>query len=318
MVVAGGYDGLFGPPGAYAFPQQKAGLDFFDHVLKAGSDAFDAFDLHLYADPYTIMARVGIMRQKMRALGYEKPILCTEYGGPGFYGFYENLKYTSLLTPWTQSVLQSGANGLPTPDQSSRNRIAELYKNMSMLPPATQMFLLGCSPELEAKYNRIQARDMVMRNVFAFAAGVQKTLYWELKPVLSDRDDLMTLMYGKTGLLGYENGSLQKRTPTAEAYQRMAKVFNGVRAVKQISVSGKPSLFFFEMDRGARGPAYVIWERRDAFSGEDAPAVPFDWAWTTKPPTASDALGQAVAVQVADGRLHLNVSVTPLFFEPWE
>jgi hypothetical protein len=318
VVVVGGYDGLFGPPGAYQFPRQQAGLDFFDYVLKTGGNAFDVFDLHLYADPYTIMARVDIMRQKMRALGYEKPITCTEYGGPGFYGFYENLKYVSLLTPWTQSVLQTNANGFPTPDKSGSNRIVELYKNMSALAPATQMFLLGCSPELEAKYNRIQSRDLVMRNVFALAAGVQKTLYWELKPVQSDRDNLMTLMYGKTGMLDYENGSLQKRTPTAEAYQRMAKVFNGVRAVRQISVPGKPSLFFFEMDRGARGPAYVIWERRDAFSGEDAPPVPFDWAWTTKPPTASDALGQVVPVQVADGRLHLNVSVTPIFFEPVE
>jgi hypothetical protein len=318
VVVVGGYDGLFGPPGAYQFPSQQAGLDFFDYVLKTGSNAFDVFDLHLYVDPYTIMARVDIMRQKMRALGYEKPIICTEYGGPGFYAFRENLKYVSLLTPWTQSMLQTSSNGFPTRDQSGSNRIAELYKNMSMLPPATQMFLLGCPPELEAKYNRIQSRDLVMRNVFAFAAGVQKTLYSVLKPVQSGRDNLTTLMYGKTGLLGYENGSLQKRTPTAGAYQRMAKFFYGVRAVRQISVPGKPSLFFFEVHRGARGPAFVIWERRDAFAGEDAPAVPFDCAWTTKPPTASDALGKVVPVQVADGRLDLNVSVTPIFIEAAE
>jgi hypothetical protein len=318
VVVVGGYDGLFGPPGAYQSPQQQAGLDFFDYVLKTGSNAFDVFDLHLYGNPYTIVGRVDIMRQKMRALGYEKPIICTEYDGPGFFGFYENLKYVSLLTPWTQSMLQTGTNGFSTPDQSGSNRIAELYKNMSTLAPETQMFLLGCSPELEAKYNRIQSRDLVMRNVFAFAAGVQKTLYVELKPFQIGRDNLMTLMWGKTELLDYENGSLQKRTPTADAYERMAKVFNGVRVVRQIRVPGKPSLFFFEMDRGARGPAYVIWERHDAFRGEDAPPVPFDWAWTTRPPTASDALGQVVPVQVADGRLHLNVSVTPIFFEPVE
>jgi hypothetical protein len=318
VVVVGGYDGLFGPPGAYQFLSQQAGLDFFDYVFKTGSNAFDVFDLHLYVDPYTIMARVDIMRPKMRALGYEKPIICTEYGGPGFYAFRENSKYISLMTPWKQSMLQTGASGLPTPDQSGSNRIADIYKNMSTLPPATQMFLLGCSPELEAKYNRIQARDMVMRNVFGFAAGVQKMFYWEVTLAQRYRDNLMTLMYGKTGLLGDENGSLQKRTPTAEAYQRMAKVFNGVRAVRQISVPGKPSLFFFEMDRGARGPAFVIWERRGAFGGEEAPPVPFDWAWTTKPPTTVDALGQVVPVQVADGRLHLNVSATPIFIEAAE
>jgi hypothetical protein len=31
-----------------------------------------------------------------------------------------------------------------------------------------------------------------------------------------------------------------------------------------------------------------------------------------------DALGQAVPVQVADGRLHMQVSLTPIFIEPLE
>jgi hemerythrin-like metal-binding protein len=120
------------------------------------------------------------------------------------------------------------------------------------------------------------------------------------------------------GLLGYENDALTKRTPTADAYERMAKAFDGVREVKQIIVAGKPAIFLFEMNRGNRGPAYVLWERRDAFSGEDAPPVPFDWAWAAKPPATVDALGQVVPNQVVDGRLQVKVSLTPIFIEAVE
>src|SRR5262249_32560699 len=65
--------GLFGPPGTRPFPNQQVGLDFVDYVLKEGRNAFDLFDLRLYGDPYTIVARVDFMRQKMLALGCLKP-----------------------------------------------------------------------------------------------------------------------------------------------------------------------------------------------------------------------------------------------------
>jgi len=316
VVVAGGYDGLFGPPGTRPFPNQQAGLDFFDYVLKEGRDAFDLFDLRLYGDSYSIVARVEFMRQKMLALGYNKPIICTEYGGPAFFQFAENRKYFSLLSSWMQSVVQTDQDAARRQDHAGGNQIAELYSRMSSLAPETQMFMLGCTPELEAKYDRIQARGLVMRNLFAFAAGVQKTLYWQLLDNRTNRDNMMTLMYGKIGLLGYENGALRKRYPTADAFQRLAKALASVRAVKRREVSGRPSIFLFEVNRGPRGPVSVVWERRDEFTGEDLPAVPFDCSWTAEKATATDALGQTVPVQVAGGRLHLEISLTPVFLEP--
>ena len=51
---------------------EKAGLDFFDHLLREGREYFDVFDLHLYGDAYTIPARLDFMRRKMAALGYQK------------------------------------------------------------------------------------------------------------------------------------------------------------------------------------------------------------------------------------------------------
>jgi hypothetical protein len=319
VVVVGGYDGLFGPPGTHPFPNQQVGLDFFDYVLKEGHGAFDVFDLRLYGDPYTVAARVDFMRQKMLVLGYDKPIICTEYGGPNLFEFAENRKYIPLVASWTQSVTQTDGKASGQPGASPKNPIAELYENMSSLSPQTQMFMQGCPPELEAKYQRIQARGIVMRNLFALSAGVQKTVYWYLpgSPAPGDeRFHIMNLMYGKIGLLELHDGVFTKRYLGADTFERMTKALTGTQHVKRIDVPDKPPIFLFEVDRGKRGQVYVVWERRDAFSGEDSPAVPFDWPWAAKSASAVDVLGQTIPAQVADGRLHLAVSLTPIFIEP--
>lgn len=313
VVVVGGYDGLFGPPGTRPFPNQEVGLAFFDYVLEEGRDAFDVFDLRLYSDPYTIAARVDFMRQKMLALGYDKPIVSTEYGGPNLFEFPENWQYGPLVSSWIQSVATSGAE-----DKPPRNPIAELYDKMSSLPPQTQMFMIGCPLELEAKYQRIQARGIVMRNLFALSAGVQKTVYWYLPATPAtgaQRFHIMALMYGKIGLIELHDSVLSKRLTGADTFERMAKALAGVRHVTKIDVPERPSIFLFEVDRGERGPAYVVWERRDAFTGEDSPAVPFEWPWSSKTANAEDALGHRMAVEVRDGKLHLSVSLTPIFLE---
>ena len=322
QVVLGGYDGLFIPPNMVPlpgqrtepFPQQKTGLEFFDYVLREGVGNFDLFDLRLYGDPYTITARVDYMRERMRAFGPVKPIICTEYGGPGLFEFPENRAYVSLIQTWSQAATTPDSQGVPQTDKHGANRITELYAHMSTLPPQTQMFMQGCSPELEAKYNRIQSRGVVMRNLLALSDGVQKTLYWELLSAPGPRDDLMTLMYGKIGLVSLENGQL-KYHPTAEVFKRMAQKFDGIREVTRVPVPGQPSVFLFKVDRRARGPLYVAWERRDAFSGEDAPPITTGWPWPGAKATAIDTFGAAVTATIAEGKLTLPVSVTPIYVE---
>jgi len=110
--------------------------------------------------------------------------------------------------------------------------------------------------------------------------------------------------------------SFTKRYPSADAFERMARTLDGVQQVKRVEIADKPSLFLFAVDRGARGPAYVVWERRDAFSGEDSPAVPFEFLFAGAKAKAQDALGQAIPTQISDGKLRLAVSVTPILIEP--
>ena len=311
LVVAGGYDGLFNPPGMLPMFNQAAGLEFFDYVLKEGRDAFDVFDLRLYADPYTIPGRVDVIRGKMQRLGYEKPIVATEYGGPGFFEFPVNLLYVPLVIVWSQAAAGGEAKSDP-----AESPIGKLYERMETLAPETQMFMQGCPAALDAKLYRLQCREVAVRNVLALSAGVERTAYWELLTLTMPRDNMMMLMYGKVGMLSYENHKVAKRFPVVDAFARTARALDGVRAVKRIELPSQKSLYYFEIDRGERGPAWVIWDRRNTFSGEDSPAIPVELSWSRGAADAADVLGNAVTVEVRDRQLKLPVSVTPIFIEP--
>jgi hypothetical protein len=303
VVVVGGYDGLFNPPGLPPFPGQQRGLDFFDRVLKEGREHFDVFDLRLYAVPYTIPGRVAYMRKKMTDLGYRKPIICTEYNGPGFFEFAENRKYVNLVVQWAASITDDKkSKGQDSRGGASQNAIAALYAKLDSLAPQTQMFMAGCPTELDRKFDRIQCRDLVMRNVLALSAGVQRTMYWDLWHDTSERDDLMHLMYAKHKLMDYEGGVLKERSPAVGAFRRMAGFLDGVERVKRIEVDGRPSIYLFEVSRQKRGRAYIAWEQRDVFSGEDRPPVVFEWRPDARGATAIDALGAVVPVTVHDGQ----------------
>jgi hypothetical protein len=314
LVVAGGYDGLFGPPGTHAFPNQQVGLDFFEHVIERSRDSFDLFDIRLYGDPYTIVPRVAYIRERMRAHGYDKPIISTEYGGPGFYEYPENRKYIGIVTAWSQAVATGKIDGGGYP---SKGPVAQLYASMDTLPPRTQMFLQGCQPALEARYQRIAARRIVVSNLFALSADVQKTMYFHLidhRPRGDARFDAMNLMYGKIGLVDIEHGD--RRTVAAEAFARMARALAGVQRVHRVDLPEQPGVWLFEVDRGRRGPLRVIWDRRDSFDGEDAPPVNVELDWTdTAPAVARDALGARPAVTARGKRLRIPVSDTPIFIE---
>ncbi len=54
LVVLGGSDGLFDPSGLDPLPNQTATTAFLKTVVDEASGSYDLFDLHLYADPYTI------------------------------------------------------------------------------------------------------------------------------------------------------------------------------------------------------------------------------------------------------------------------
>jgi hypothetical protein len=279
-------------------------------------DAFDVFDLRLYADPYTIPARVAYLRQRMADRGCDKPILCTEYNGPGFFEFPENRQYIPLVSSWNTSITDADTGSRDAQQKAQSGGVAELYVRRDDLAPQTQMFLDDCPPSLDDRLRRLQCRDLVIRNVLALSAGIRRTMFWDLWHDTRDRNDLMHLMYGKLKLMDYDAaGNLAKRYPAAEAFHRTAEVLRGVRSVTRLDLPDRPTLYAFEVRREGRGPLLIVWERRDTFSGEDAPPVLFEHAWPATAATARDAFGESVPAAVTEGRLRLPVSVTPVFVE---
>jgi hypothetical protein len=205
-------------------------------------------------------------------------------------------------------------HGRPSVSPKIKQEIAKLYDKMSSLAPQTQMFMQGCPPELESKYLRIQSRTLVMQNVCALAAGVKRSLYWTYSPATNERDDIMGLMFSKFSL-SQGIGKETKFTITADAFQRMTTALAGVKRVKQVTLPEHPSVFLYTVDRGSRGTAFVVWEMRDLFTGEDVPPVECSWESNWSSARAVDALGGQVKVVTSGGKITLPVGATPVFVE---
>jgi hypothetical protein len=290
---------------------------FFDVLLRDGRDSFDLFDLHLYGDASRIPADIETTRGMMRAFGYEKPLVVGEYNAP-----WPNLypEATAAMEQTMAAAFAGGAAGQAgdsasqqTPEEAA---VAGLYEQMASLPPQLQMFMRGCPKELEDKRHRINRRQLVMRNLLALSSGVRRTVCWNLAPDIPGYENplsIMDLLFGKLVLMGYEGTELRHRHPSAETFAQLADQLAGVDSVIRLEVPERPSVFLFEVHRSGRGPLLVVWDQRDSFLGEEEPPVAFDWLWPAAQATAVDALGQVQPADAHDGRVHLQVSLTPLF-----
>jgi hypothetical protein len=310
-VVMGGYDGLFNPPGMPEIPGQRNGLAFFSKAIKAAADYFDIFDIRLYANPYTISARVEYFRKELADSAHSQPIICTEYNGPGFFGFPVNFKYVGQVMEWQRVVATHDTVAYA----KMKNPIANMYDSINKLAPQTQMFMIGCTKELNDKYDRLQCRDIVMRNVLAFSAGIQKTMYWCLFNNTDNKYDLMTLMFGKNKLLEYSKGKVVKEYPEVPVFKRIVDYLDDAKTIKRIDVPGKEMLYLFEISGTKNNVKYVAWEKRDAFSGEDQPSTNYVLPLSSNGVKATDIFGKKIDAKKSSGYVEINLSDTPVFIQ---
>ncbi|MGA8115081.1 MAG: hypothetical protein WCA46_15555 [Actinocatenispora sp.] len=322
-VVLGG-----APPGLVGDEVDEPEASFFHHLLDAGRDAFDLFDLHLYGDPYAVTDMIGRARALMRAAGYDRPVLVGEYNGPLLFQWPE-------LFAELKEVLAAGAmdaaNVVGDSDQFLRRSeldtppraaMRALYERRDALPDRLAMFLHDCAPELADRRHRIAAREMVVRNLLALAAGVPRTTCWQLGPEAPDQGDpyeFMDLLFGKFMLMRNENGRLGDRYPAGDTLALLAGQLVGVESVRRVPASREPGspteqdLYLFEVSRQHADPVMVVWQRREEFDGETQPAVPFGRLWPYPSVTALDALGRPVKATVDDGLVRLDITDTPVF-----
>ncbi|MBO0683895.1 MAG: hypothetical protein J2P45_12105 [Candidatus Dormibacteraeota bacterium] len=318
-VILGG--ATYGLPAA---PPDSPERRFFDVVLREGRDHFDLFDHHLYAAAGRIPADVEAIREMMRGFGYEKPVVCGEYNGPSVDQFPEAaaaLQETLAAAFGGSAAAEAPSGQVPVPETDAGNTpqqaaMAGLYERMTALPPQLQMFMAGCPRALEEKRDRINRREIVMRSVQALAAGLRRITCWDLAPEIPGYEDhlsMLDLFYGKFVLMGYEGTELKLRHASGEAFALVAERLAGVESVTRVQSPGHEGLHLFEVRRAGRGPMLVAWDQRDAFHGEDEPPIAVEWAWPAERASAVDALGDHRSLDVVDGRVKLEVCLTPVF-----
>jgi hypothetical protein len=329
VVLGGcGYDVFSSEPGSA--PRQ-----FFDYVAKAGRDDFDLFSVHLYGDLDRIPEYLATARQFMRAHGYLKPVVVGEHAGPQPFEFPDAMAVMqeTFAAAFAEAAGTAGASEAAgsAPSQSTgelaerakqdspeRRAMTALYDRMDTLPPRLQMFMAGCPAELDARRDRINARQVVMRTMLALAEGVRRTAYWNLAPEYPgpvDHLQMMHLLIGKLPLLGYRDGDLAVRHPAAETFALLAEKMAGARSVARVTTGDRPGLRAFEVDRPGRGPLLVIWDHRDPFDGEDEPPADVTWPWPAAAAILTDVFGRTSVARRQDGQVCLPVSGTPLFVE---
>jgi hypothetical protein len=315
QVIVGGYTGVF----RRGAPYNQA---FFDHVFREGKDYYDIFDLRLYNDMYRIPTRVSWFRNRMKELECTKPIVCTEYGGPlpnEFPQFRQlRAELSGKRTHWsdiygfevqdTETTREGLADERARKQRALREAIHRLKANKDKLPPQIQMFLVGCSYELEQKRHRINSRDIVARSVMALAAGVEKLWYWDL---VSPGNHLV---FGKLRLM---DESFTKRFPAFYSYKRMVEILEGIESTRQLDTN-KNDIYAFEVRKNTGEVVYIMWEKRDPFHGEDQPKTRFqfalprsDWAGVK----ITDVFGKESKGTITNGILPLDIDDTPLFVE---
>jgi hypothetical protein len=320
VVLGGcGYDVLSAAPGD---PPRR----FFDHVLATGGGWFDLFAIHLYDDPRLIPDHIATVHEMMRAHGYDRPVVVGEYNGPTLFQLpeVEHVLHETMAAAFAGTDAPTGGElsteglassaGVDTPE---RRAMKALYARMPQLPEPLQMLMAGCPPELEQRRHRINCREIVSRNLFAFASGVHRTVCWHLAPEIADYEDpytMMELLQGKLLLLKHnDRGQLARRQPAGDAFRLLSRHLEGARSVAQVPLERHPDVFAFTVERPDRGPLVVLWQDGDLFSGEDEPATVVEWPWPHEGAAAIDALGVNPRVSRDNGRLSVPVSVTPVF-----
>ncbi len=291
--------------------------EFFEYLIKNMRDYFDFLDVRLYKDKYDIPLRVNWFRNEMRKYGYEKPIVCTEFGGPDprefsalWKKFFNDVKHTF------REMVESGEIELSDEDM---RRIKEsgiipygisriVYNKMrerGSIPPQIDMFLPDSSKSLKEKRDRIHFRDIVQRHLIILSSGVGELWYWNLVSLAKDP------IFGEMRLMDPHGW---RKLPPYFCYKDMVNHLRDVEGVERVNVDDE-DIYLFKITTKDKDIKYVLWERRDMFYGEEEPKSKFKFNVGWERVKISDVFGNEYAKSTENGVLSLEIDDTPLYIE---
>ena len=295
VVVLAGCDGLFDPTERSQRPPEVASLAFFSRLIADAAREYDVFDLRLYGDPYTIPARVAWVRERIARAGGTQPVIATEYAGPTFFELPANRRWFVRLQG---------------PDASATVR--EMRMTSSTLPVDTQLFV-DDAPATASRRLTLQARDLVVRNLIAFASGVRKTAFWDLWHDASDPTSANTMMYGTLRLLSVVDQQRAGPTTLGDAFARLTSALGDATAVERITVDDA-AVYAFLVTRARGTPVIVAWRRAPEATG-DAVAASVRFSWPHPLVRASTLAGENVPTRSSRDAIELALGSEPIFIE---
>ena len=294
IVIGGNHNGAITKSG------EPTNAEFFDYFLKNARDYFDILDVRLYNDIYTISSRVEWFRDRMHMYGYDKPIVCTEQGGPDPRTVYDD-RGRSLFF----SLLRNAEKDRSTTDSRSKltHFLRYVRSHRDDIDPKLWPFYFQGDPEQAEIYTRMQAADIVERNVVTIASGVEGIWWWNLRSPGADP------IFGQMRLMNDRYEEL----PGYDIYQRMTRTLGAVTGIVRIQTDD-PSVYLYRVDRSDdESSVYVAWRREgntDPYDALLAPAVEVDLPITLSQPQVFDAQGNPVD---HTGALRLKLGGMPIY-----
>ena len=269
------------PPGVFPIgPEANEEQQYFQHILSQTGEVFDVFDIHPYGSPYMIPAIVDSIRATMQAYGYEKPIVVGEYNGPLPFEYPEafpalaDVMQSGATKPWHSLTSAQFTKGVLS-EPPAREAMKRLYEKMDELPPTLQMFMVDCPDDIEATRQRLNARDIVVRNLLALSCDIRRTVCWQIGPDVPEQPDkyeFLRLMFLKFNLLDYDGDQLKTRYPGADAFAELAARLAGAESVRRVELAEQPDVYLFEVTRSEKTLLYVAWlPQKDPFGDVPAP-----------------------------------------------
>ena len=270
IVIGGNHNGSLTRGG------EPTSAQFFDYFLANARDYFDVLDVRLYEDIYTIPDRISWFRDRMHAYGYDKPIVSTEQGGPDPRTVHRGGR--RLLADLLKEVRRGPGKG---------GFLRYVRAHRDEIDPKLWPFYFPDDPEQAEIYNRMQAADIVERNVVMLASGVEATWWWNLRSRGTDP------IFGRMRLMTDDYQPL----PGYQVFKRLVHTLGAVAAVVRVE-TGDPSVYLYRVEKSDGEALYIAWRRvgdADPYDAILAPPAEVTLPIDFPSPRVIDATGEPVS-----------------------
>ena len=254
------------------------------------------------------------MHSLLERFGCEQPLVIGEYGGPTFFQFPEAGRAVEQAMIEAMTDLSAG----PGAEPADRRAMRTLYDRLDELPVELRQFLDDCPSEVAARRDRIACREIVTRNLTAFAEGASATFCWDIAPELagySDPFSMIGLVSARLALLDFRDGSLADAQPAAATFRMLAAALRDAEGVRRIPLGDRPDVRAFDVvfPPGSGRALQVLWRATEPFAGDSTAHEAFEWQWVHPELHVADAFAAALPVPAwASGRVAVPLSGTPI------